>query len=109
MHASTSRPAGIARLLCMLSVAPIIVRMCLKRRAMDLRNLNLSCELWSEMESVLASHNLQDCIERAALAILFDLFGHFLTNAKRLENAENIIIFLKIVPQKIKSNIFTLF
>jgi len=47
------------------------------------------------MKSVLASHNLQDCNERAALAILFDRFGHFLTNAKRLENAENIIIYLK--------------
>ena len=67
---------------------------------------NLSCELWSDMESVLASHNLHDCNERAALAILLDRFGYFLTNAKRLENAENIIIYLKILPQKIKSNIF---
>jgi hypothetical protein len=32
------------------------------------------------MESVLASHNLHDCNERVALAILFDRFGHFLTN-----------------------------
>jgi hypothetical protein len=42
------------------------------------------------MESVLASHfdDLQDCNGRAALAILFDRFGHFLTNAKRLENAD---------------------
>jgi hypothetical protein len=56
------------------------------------------------MESVLASHfdDLQDCNGRAALAILFDRFGHFLTNAKRLENTENIIIYLKILPQKIK-------